>query len=60
MNNKKRQKERTLKDEFPRLVGVQHATGKERSNSSKRNEEAEAKARQCPVVDVTGVESQIL
>ena len=27
MNSMKRQKDMTLKDEFPRLVGVQYATG---------------------------------
>ena len=60
MNSKKMQKDRTLKDEFPRLVGVQHSTGEERKNSSRRNEEAEAKGKHCPVVDVTGGESKIL
>ena len=60
MNSKKRQKDRTPKGEFPRLVGVQHAAGEERRNSSRRNEEAEAKGKQCPVVDVTGGESKIL
>ena len=59
-NSMKMQKDRTLKDEFPRLVGVQHATGEERKNSSRRNEEAEAKGKHCPVVDVTGGESKIL
>ena len=27
MNSMKRQKDKTLKDELPRLVGAQHATG---------------------------------
>ena len=44
----------TLKDELPRLEGAQYATGKEQRNSSGKNEEAEPKQKQCPVVDVTG------
>ena len=44
----------TLKDELPRLVGAQYATGEERRNSSRKNEEAEPKQKQGPVVDVTG------
>ena len=32
-----------LKDEVPRLVGAQYATGEEQKNSSRRNEEAETK-----------------
>ena len=43
MNSTKRQKDRTLKDELPRLVGAQYATGEERRNSSRKNEEAETK-----------------
>ena len=38
-----RQKDTTLKDEFPRSVGAQYATGEEQRNSSRRNEEAEPK-----------------
>ena len=41
MNSMKRQKDRTLKDELPRLVGAQYAAGEEWRNSSRRNEEAE-------------------
>ena len=40
MNSMKRQKDRTLKDEFPRLVGAQYATGEEQINNSRKNEEA--------------------
>ena len=40
MNSMKRQKDRALKDEPPRSVGVQNATGEERRNSSRKNEEA--------------------
>ena len=43
MNSVKGQKDRTLKDELPRSVGVQYATGEEQRNSSRRNEEAESK-----------------
>ena len=43
MNSMKRQKDMTLKDEVPRLVGAQYATGEEQRNSSRRNEEAETK-----------------
>ena len=43
MNSMKRQKDKTLKDEAPRLVGVQQAAGEERRNSSRKNEEAEPK-----------------
>ena len=44
----------TLKDEFPRLLSAQYATGEEQRNSSRRNEEAEPKWKQHPVVDVSG------
>ena len=49
----------TLKDEFPRSVGVQYATGEERRNSYRKNEEAETKQKQCPGVDVSGAESKV-
>ena len=53
MNSMKRQKDRTLKDELPRSVGAQYATGYQWRNNSTKNEEMEAKQKQCPVVDVT-------
>ena len=37
---------------------VQYATGEEQRNSSRRNEEAKPKQKQCPVVDVSGGESK--
>ena len=40
MNSMKRQKDMTLKEETPRLVSAQYATGEEWRNSSRRNEEA--------------------
>ena len=59
MNSMKRQKDRTLKDELPRLVGATYATGGERRNSSWRNDEAEPNQKQRPVVDVTGDGSKV-
>ena len=56
MNSMKRQKGMTLKDELPRSVGAQYATGEEQRNNSKRNEEAEPKQKWCPVVDDPGGE----
>ena len=53
MNSMKRQKDRTLKDELPRSVGVQYATGDQWRNNSRKNEETEPKQKQHPVVDVT-------
>jgi len=58
MNSMKRQKDRTLKDELPRSVGAQYASGEEWRNSSRKNEEAELKQKQ-PVVDVTGDENKV-
>ena len=43
MNSMKRQKDRTLKDELPRLIGAQYTTEEERSNNSRKNEETEPK-----------------
>ena len=59
MNNMKRQKDMTLKDELPRLAGAQYATGEEWRNNSRENEEMEPKQKQCPVVDVTGDGSKV-
>ena len=53
MNSMKRQKDRTLKDELPRLVGAQYATGDQWRNNSRKNEETESKQTQQPAVDVT-------
>ena len=44
MNSMKRQKDRTVKDELPRLVGAQYATGEQWRNSSRMNEETGVKA----------------
>ena len=59
MNSMKRQKDRTLKEEFPRLVGTQYATGEELRNNSRKSEETEPKRKQYPVVDVTGDGSKV-
>ena len=59
MNSMKRQKDRTLKDELPRSVGAQHATGEEWRNNSRKNEEMEPRLKQHPVVDVTGAGSKV-
>ena len=59
MNSMIRQKDRTLKDELPRLVGARYATGEEQRYSSRKNEEAEPKHKQPPVVDVTGDGSKV-
>ena len=50
MNSMKRQKDRTLKDELPRSVGAQYATGDQWRNNSRKNEETEPKQKQHPVV----------
>ena len=50
----KRQKDRTLKDELPRSVAAQYATGDQWRNNSRKNEGMEPKQKQHPVVDVTG------
>ena len=59
MNSMKRQKDRSLKDELPRLVGAQYATGEEWRNNSRKNKETEPKQKQWPVVDVTGDGSKV-
>ena len=59
INSMKRQKDRTLKDELPRSVGAQNATGNQWRNNSRKNEEKEPKQKQYPVVDVTGDRSKV-
>ena len=58
-NSMKRQKDRTLKDELLRSVGARCATGELQRNNSRRNEGAEPKWKQLPVVDVTGDGSKV-
>ena len=59
MESTKRQKDRTLKDEFPRSVGAQYATRDQWRNNSSKNEETELKQKQHPVVDVNGDGSKV-
>ena len=56
MNSMKNQKDMALKDELPRSVVTQRATGEEWRNNFRNNEEMEPKQKQHPVVDVTGEE----
>ena len=59
MNSMKRQKDRTLKEELPRLVGAQYATGDQWRSNSRKNEETEPKQKQHPVMAVTGDGSKV-
>ena len=59
MKSMKGQKDRTLKNELLRLVGVQYATGDQWRNNSRKNEETEPKQKKHPVVDVTGDGSKV-
>ena len=59
MNSMKRQKDMTLKDEPHRSVSVQHATGEEWRNNTRKNEEMEQEGKQHQVVDVTGDGSKV-
>ena len=59
MNSMKRQNDRILKEELPRSVVAQYATGDQWRNSSRRNEEAERKRKQGTVVDGSGGESEV-
>ena len=58
-NSMERQKDRTLKDELPRSVGAQYATGEEWRDNTRKNEETEPKWKQRPVMDVTGDGSKV-
>ena len=58
-NCMKRQKDRILKEELPRLVGAQYATGDQWRNNSRKNEETKTKQKQHPVVHVTGDRSKV-
>ena len=59
MNNMKRQNDRILKEELPRSVGAQYATGDQWRKNSRKNEGMEPKQKQYPIVDVTGDRSKI-
>jgi len=59
MSSMKRQNDRILKEELPRSVGAQYATGDQWRNNSKKNEGMEPKQKQYPVIDVTGDRSKV-
>ena len=59
MNSMKRQNDRILKEELPRSVSAQYATGDQWRNNSRKNEGMEPKQKQYPVVDVTGYRCKV-
>ena len=59
MYTMKRQKNKTLKEELPRSVGTQYATGDQWRNNSRKNEGMKPKQKQYPAVDVTGDRSKV-
>ena len=59
MNGRKRQNDRIPKEELPRSLAAQYATGDQWRNNSRKNEETELKQKQHPVVDVTGDGSEV-
>ena len=59
MNSMKKQKDRSLKDEFPRSVGAQNATGDQWRNNSRKNEEKDPKQKEHLVMDVTANRSKV-
>ena len=59
VNSMKRQNDRILKEELPRSVGAQYATGNQWRNKSRKNERMEPKQKQYTVVDVTGDRSKV-
>ena len=58
MNSMKRQNDRIPKEELPRSLGTQYATGEQWRNNSRKNEGMEPKQKQYPAVDVTGDRSR--
>ena len=60
MNSMKRQNDRIQKEELPRSVGAQYATGVQWRNNSRKNDGMEPKQKQYPAVDVTGDRSKVL
>ena len=59
MNNMKRQNDRIQKEELPRSVGAQYATGDQWRNNSRKNEGMEPKQKQYSAVNVTGDRSKV-
>ena len=60
MNSKKSQYDTISKEELPRSLGAQYATGDQRRNNYRKNEGMEPKQKQYPVVDVIGDRSKML
>ena len=58
MDSIKRQNDRILKEELPRSVGAQYATGDQWRKNSRKNEGMEPKQKQHPVADVTSDRSK--
>ena len=59
MNSRKRQNDRILKEELPRSLGAQYATGDQWRNNSRENEGMEPTQKQYPAGDVTGDRSKV-
>ena len=59
MKSRKRQNYRITKEEPPRSLGAQYATGDQWRNNSRKNDGMEPKQKQYPVVDVTGDRSKV-
>ena len=59
MNNMKRQNDRIPKEELPRLVDAQYATGDQWRNNSRKNEGMQPKQNQYPILEVTGDRSKV-
>ena len=59
MKSRKRQNDRILKEDLPRSLGAQYATGDQWRNNSRKNDRMEPKQKQYPVVDVTGDRSKV-
>ena len=58
-NSMKRRNDMILKEELPRSVGAQYATGDQWRNNSRKNEGMDPKQKQYPAVDVTGDRSKV-
>ena len=59
MNSMRRQNDRILKEELPRLVGAKYATGDQWRNNPRKKEGMEPKQKQYLLVDVTGDSSKV-
>ena len=59
MNSVKRQNDRIPKEELPRSLAAQYATGDQWRNNARKNEGMETKQKQYPAVEVTGDRSKV-